>query len=312
MYLGIDTSCYTTSVALVDKQEKLVWNKKILLPVPVGTKGFSQSEALFYHLKKLPELLEEVGQLFSYSQVKAVCASTKPRPLDESYMPVFIVSEKFGKIIAATLGIPFIPCSHQENHLRAGLWSANLTTEKFLSIHLSGGTTELLKVAWNGRSFNIELLGGTLDIHAGQFIDRIGVELGLPFPSGPYLQKLAEKSQMSFGIPSYVKNYSISFSGPEAAALRLIKSGKQPADIARSVENCIAKTTEKLILNAIDKEGIKEILFVGGVASNLYIRQRLRKRLEHKAVGGKLFFAAGEYSTDNAIGTALIAKDMQS
>lgn len=311
LFLGLDTSCYTTSVAVIDKNESIILDNRKLLPVPKDKKGLSQSEALFSHLKRLPQLLQDTGQLFCYSQIQAVCASIRPRPLENSYMPVFIVSENIGRIIASTLGVSFIETSHQENHLRAGIWSSKIPCEEFLALHISGGTSELLKVFWKkGIVFKIRLLGGTIDLHAGQFIDRVGVNLKLPFPAGPHLERIALDSDKTLVIPSWVKDYSISFSGPETAAQRLIAAKHNPSNIARAVENCIAKTLEKLLLNAVSKEKINNILLVGGVCANKYIKERLKKRLEHKSVGAKLYFAAPEYSCDNAIGTALIAKDM--
>ena len=311
LFLGLDTSCYTTSAAVVDEYENLIWNSRRLLSVPEGEKGLPQSEALFNHLKKLPQLLQDTEQLFCYSQIKAVCASVKPRPREDSYMPVFTVSENIGMVIATTLGVPFVETSHQENHLRAGIWSGKIPCKEFLALHVSGGTSELLKVYWEkGQAFKIYLLGGTTDLHAGQFIDRVGVNLSLPFPAGSYMEKIGLDSDKTLEIPSWVKGYSFSFSGPESAAQRLIAAGENPANIARAVESCIAKTLEKLLLNAISKEKISNVLLVGGVCANTYIRERLKKRLEHKAVGAKLYFAAPEYSSDNAVGTALIGRDM--
>ena len=312
MFLGLDTSCYTTSVAVVDKDEKLLWNNRKLLSVPEGEKGLPQSEALFNHLKRLPQLLQDTGQLFCYSQIQAVCASTRPRPQEDSYMPVFTVSQSIGMIMATALGVPFIETSHQENHLRAGIWSGGIPCGEFLALHVSGGTSELLRVYWEkGQGFKIDLLGGTNDLHAGQFIDRVGVNLNLPFPAGPHMEKMGLDSDKVLEIPSWVKDYSISFSGPETAAQRLVTNGESPSNIARAVENCIAKTLEKLLLNAISKEKINNILLVGGVCANLHIKERLKKRLEHKAVGAKLYFAAPEYSSDNAVGTALIGMDIR-
>lgn len=311
LFLGLDTSCYTTSAAVVDKNESLVWHNRKLLPVPEGEKGLSQSEALFNHLKRLPQLLQDTGQLFCYSQIQAVCASTRPRPQEDSYMPAFTVSQNIGMVMATSLGIPFIETSHQENHLRAGIWSGKIPCEEFLALHVSGGTSELLKVFWEkGRTFKINLLGGTIDLHAGQFIDRVGVKLNLPFPAGPHMERIGLDGDNGLVIPSWVKDYSISFSGPETAAQRLIAARENPSNIARAVENCIAKTLEKLLLNAVSKEKINNILLVGGVCANTYIKERLKKRLEHKAVGAKLYFAAPEYSSDNAVGAALIGKDM--
>ncbi len=310
LFLGIDTSCYATSLAVVDGDEVLVCNKKEILSVPMGKKGLSQSEALFMHLQKLPKILESLGQLFCYSEISGICVSNKPRNIEDSYMPVFTVGENIGRALAAVLRVPYFTTSHQESHIRAGIWSTGLSPEKFLALHISGGTSELLKVSWVGqKQLKCQLLGGTTDIHAGQFIDRIGVALGLPFPAGPHLELLAQESTKKIVIPSWIKGYSLSFSGPEAAAKKLFANHEKPADIARAVESSIAKSLEKLLINAIDTESINDVLLVGGVCVNNFIRERLKLRLEHKAIGAKLHFAEPQYSADNAVGTALIGKD---
>jgi N6-L-threonylcarbamoyladenine synthase len=158
--------------------------------------------------------------------------------------------------------------------------------------------------------FQIELLGGTKDLHAGQFVDRVGVALGLEFPAGPRLEQLALEAEASkLAIPSSVQGMSISFSGPESQAQRFIAEGKPPAEIARAVEKCIALSLEKLLLQALQNYGLREILFVGGVAANQYVRTRLSQKLEHSAVKAKLYFAEPVYSSDNAVGVALLGRE---
>lgn len=313
IYLGLDTSCYTTSIAAVNEDGQLLAEKRRLLRVGEGEKGLQQSAALFQHVQNLPQLITELGSDVDFSKVRGVAASTRPRPVEGSYMPVFTVSAGHGMAASRLLSVPFVETSHQEGHLSAGLWSAGGPhSERFMAVHLSGGTTELLvvqrlSVRAGEPLFEIKLLGGSTDLHAGQFVDRVGVRLGLPFPAGPKLEILARDGEQGRGlIPSSVQGYSVSFSGPEAHARRLLEKGIPPAQVARAVEACIAKTLVKLIGRGMQDEGLKEILVVGGVAANSYIRTQLRTQLEHN--GAMLHFAAPKYSSDNAVGVALIGQ----
>lgn len=315
VYLGIDTSCYTTSLAAVDEEGNLLADVRQVLKVGPGERGLQQSAALFQHVQNLPGLVAELTQKIEFGEVRAVAASTRPRPVDGSYMPVFTVSSGQGQILSRVLNAPLVQTTHQEGHLVAGLWSAEgPDTDRFLAVHLSGGTTELLKVERRAKVigqplFNIEILGGTTDLHAGQFIDRVGVRLGLPFPAGPKLERLAAKGEKGRGlIPSSVQGYRVSFSGPESQAQRLIDQGTPPEEVARAVEACIAKTLVKLIRRGIQDHDIKRVLVVGGVAANQFIQGELKLSLGRE--GAQLFFAEPRFSSDNAVGTALIARMM--
>jgi len=310
-FLGIDTSCYTTSVALMDRERKLVWEKRIVLDVPLGQRGLAQSEGVFKHIANLPILFREIGELLPKKKIAGVAVSTRPRPLADSYLPVFRVGESQGRSLAAILGCPFVEVSHQEGHLMAGFWSAGVElSPPFLAVHLSGGTTDLLLVKEKEKEdffFEIDVLGSSLDLHAGQLVDRIGVALGLPFPAGKDLEVLARQGVMGKEfLPSVIRGYNISLSGAETKALRLISSGAQKEDIALAIIQCLANSLEKIIRKAVEEYQIFHILLVGGVASNQYLRERLKKRLEHRAVGAKLYFAEPQFSSDNAVGTALL------
>lgn len=309
-FLGIDTSYYMTSIALVDESGRLLEDRRRPLSVPAGERGHSPAEAVWLHLKSLPEEIEALLRAAGGS-VAAVAASTRPRPVEGAFLPPFKVSEGFGRTVAAALGVPFFATSHQEMHIMAGLWSADKPPagREFLAVHLSGGTTELLRVVRGQFGFSEELLGGTRDLHAGQFVDRVGVALGLPFPAGPHLERLAaEGTPGVVTLPSSVQGLFVSFSGPETAAQRLVGS-TAPAHLAVAVIYCIGKTLEKWLGTAIAETGLKEVLIVGGVAANQILRERLRSKLEHRAVGGRLSFAQPQYSTDNAVGTALLARE---
>lgn len=304
-YLGLDTSAYTTSLAIIDDQGELVFENRKVLNVPLGERGLAQSAALFQHVQNLPHLVETVPREY-WESIEAIGVSIAPRPLKESYMPVFLPGYSVASAMASALNIPLVETSHQEGHLAAGLVSSKLQETHFLAIHISGGTTELLAVQHiQPGKLDIVLLGGTTDLHAGQFVDRVGVSLGLPFPAGKDLEELAHQGnpEAATWLPSAVKGFEVSFSGVETAAQRLILQGKNSADVARAVEGCIARTLVKLLQAGIEKTKLTKILIVGGVAANQFIRKELTRRLSKEV---KLYWAHPNWSRDNAIGVAAL------
>lgn len=307
MILGIDTSNYTTSLCLIDQTGNILKEQRQLLEVEEGERGLQQSAAVFQHVRNLPILLEAIG---SFQGLQGICVSSRPRPEKGSYMPVFLAGEGLARSLAAALDVPLYRTSHQEGHIAAGEGTAGLIPDhEFLAVHLSGGTSDLLRVKRQAAGYEIRQMGSSKDLHAGQFVDRVGVALGLPFPAGPHLEKLARtatESDVFIRVPSPIDGYNWSFSGPETAVRKLIQAGVSPAGIARATESAIAKGLEKVLRKAIKETNHKLVLMVGGVAANLYIRDRLKKRLEHPAVGARLFFADPRYSTDNAFGVACI------
>lgn len=305
--LGIDTSNYRTSLCLAEEDGRIVAEAKRLLKVKEGKRGLQQSEAVFQHVMNLPELSEQMK--WTEHEIEAICVSEKPRPVDQSYMPVFKVGEGLAKSLATYLRVPLHLTTHQEGHIAAGEYTAKKRPdeERFLAVHLSGGTSELLLCDRHAAGYAIQKLGGTIDLHAGQLVDRIGVALGLSFPAGPLLEELAKEATGEFRISSAVDGLSFSFSGPEASLLRTIQESRiSPAEIARATEQCIANTLEKSLRHAVEQGLPKEILIVGGVAANQYMRERLLRRLEHPAVGAKLYFCDPVYSGDNAYGVAML------
>ncbi|AKL95300.1 O-sialoglycoprotein endopeptidase Gcp [Clostridium aceticum] len=303
--LGLDTSNYTTSLALINLQGKLMKEERQLLPVEKGRLGLRQSEALFQHVKNMPLLVEALSKDIS-CQVVAIASATKPRPLEESYMPVFLAAESFGKTMSSLWRVPFYELSHQEGHIEAGLWSLDLKMkEPFLALHLSGGTTELLKVTPKTVGYEIDILGGSSDISAGQFIDRIGVKLNLPFPAGAYLEALlSEGEKGDINIPISVKGTTLSFSGPETFLQRRLEQNISSSQIAFSVFQCIAKSLLQLIKNALKKYPYQQVLLVGGVASNKVIKAFLEDQLRGENV--KLNFGNPKYCSDNAVGIGVL------
>lgn len=311
VYLGIDTSCYTTSVAVLDEAGLLLGEARRILDVKPGCCGLQQSEMVFQHTRNLPNLLEQVLQGGKY-EITAIGVSGYPRPLEDSYMPAFLAGTGVARGLSAAIGAKLHIISHQENHLEAGMWSAGgPSAERFLLLHASGGTTDLLLVERqaDGR-FKLTEVGGSIDLHAGQFIDRVGVALGLQFPTGPELEKLAATADVSqmVELPVSVRKLNVSLSGPATAALRKLEAGADGAGLALGVQYALAETFARMLRNGAAEYNVQAVLLVGGVASNTYIRKHVTEKLAKRRVS--VWIPEARFSCDNATGCAAFAYRM--
>lgn len=300
--LGLDTSNYTTSAAVFDGAEGR--NQGRLLEVRPGELGLRQSDALFQHVKHLPEVVEALLGEGGLGTVQAVGASTRPRAVEGSYMPCFLAGASQGQVLSQVLGVPFYAFSHQQGHLAAAAWSAgrlDLLDRPFLAWHLSGGTTELLRVepGEDGVAVRAEILGGTSDISAGQLIDRTGVLLGLPFPAGKEVEKLSRQAQKREYYKVKVNGLTFSLSGMENKVRQMVQRGEEPAEIAWFAQETVCRVVQACTKAAMEAYPGLPVLCSGGVASNGRLKELLRQNC------GALF-AQPQFSTDNAMGTAIL------
>ncbi|MBQ7487977.1 MAG: O-sialoglycoprotein endopeptidase [Clostridia bacterium] len=305
--LGLDTSCYTTSAALVSVDGTLLASDRLLLRVPDGKRGLMQSEMVFQHVQALPERIAAVMRQQPDVQIAAVSASTRPRAVEASYMPAFRAGESQARTVAMLLRVPFYPFSHQEGHVRAASYETDIDTERpFLALHLSGGTTEVLEC----RDGKTVCIGGSADLHAGQLVDRIGVRLGLPFPCGPAMEALAAGTPARHLIGGSFRGLDCSLSGPETALCRMIESGDVSREqIAAEVYDLLIRTIYHLIEAAAEETGITDVLLAGGVASSALVRAGVEQRRIKKRQMLRIRFAKPELSGDNAVGIALLGAD---
>lgn len=306
-YLGIDTSCYTTSIALLDETGKLVADLRKPLDVKPGGRGLAQSEMVFQHIRNLPVLFEKLQNVLGARTpiLRGIGVSASPRSSPDSYMPVFVAGESFARTVSCLSGAPLFRLSHQAGHVFAGIRSAGWPSNaKFLAVHISGGTTEVVRASVSD-TLEVDILGGTKDLHGGQFIDRIGVALGLPFPAGSHLEILASKAETAEVVPVAAKGVELSFSGPETHVLRLIAAGAGRASIAAGVQLCVARSVLAMICSAVEMTNLTEVMIVGGVSCNNFIRTFLKDNLEEKGI--QLMFPDNMYSSDNATGAAYFA-----
>ena len=303
--LGIDTSCYTTSAALVTTDGALLSSARRLLTVEEGQRGLQQSQGLFQHVKNLPDMIGKVMR--GAPQICAVCASVRPRPAEESYMPVFRAGESQARAAAALLCVPFYPVSHQEGYVRAAMVDSGIDADKpFLALHLSGGTTEIL-LAEQGK---LTLLGGSLDLHAGQLVDRTGVRMHLGFPAGPALEKLAMQAKPQGLLGVSIKGISCNLAGAENKIERWLAQGELTKEqIAAEVFDFLCRTIERMIENACEATGARQALLAGGVASSTLLREMLNARAKKRRLPCRLHYARPELSGDNAVGVALLGAE---
>ena len=307
LYFGADTSNYTTSFALAGDSDKMV---RRILDVAEGQRGIRQSDGVFAHIKNAPALLEELSEGVDFGAVKAVGVSTRPRSVEGSYMPVFLAGETIASSVATALGVPLYRFSHQDGHIMAGLLSAkreDLLEREFYSVHLSGGTFEILKAHYDGNIFPSEIVGGTKDISAGQLIDRIGVKCGIKFPCGKEISRLAEeyrdskpnlKGDSKIKLSVSEKDGYINFSGAETQGLKLAET----EDVGL-ISYALIEVVGKSLIKALKSVGAKEVLLVGGVASSRPLKEYLLSSCDID-----FCFADAEYASDNAWGIAKLTQ----
>ena len=299
--LGIDTSNYTTSAALYRNGQ--IIQQKQLLPVKAGTLGLRQSDAVFHHVQQLPLLLET---LFSGESepLTAIGVSVSPRDAEGSYMPCFTVGHGAARQLSALLHIPYHSFSHQCGHIMAALFSAGqmkLRLERFLAFHVSGGTTEALLVTPDAsRIIKTECVAGTLDLNAGQAVDRVGGLLGLSFPAGPALEELAKSCRAPVKARATIKGADCCLSGLENQCRDLLSRGTSRETVARFCLDTIQETLVQMTEKLLERYGFLPLLFSGGVMSNTLIRAHLTARF-------RAHFAEPAFSADNAAGVAVLA-----
>lgn len=305
-FVGIDTSNYTTSLAVVSEDGQVIANLKLPLPVSDGARGLRQSDALFSHTRNLPQLMPDFGQALGDRRITAVGCSAFPRDAEGSYMPCFLAGKSAAYAMGAAGHIPVYEFSHQNGHLMAAAYSSGavemLLSGPFCAFHVSGGTTELVYVQPTESSFHVTLLGGTSDLNAGQAIDRTGVAMGLHFPCGKEMETLANQNSGKIPRPGVsVKGFTCNLSGLENLAGRLLADTGDRYLVSAFVFDYISRVLGQLTEHVRETYPDIPVLFAGGVMSNRTIQKYLKKY-------GNTYFAEPQFSADNAAGTALLCR----
>ncbi len=301
-FLGIDTSNYTTSLAVYNTQDNSVVQRKLLLPVKEGEVGLRQSDAVFHHTRQLPDLFES---LFSENiKLDAVAASERPTQAEGSYMPCFLSGLGVARILSAVLGVPLMRFTHQQGHVAAAAYGAGcmeLLDKEFIAFHVSGGTTDALIVRPDSENvISCERVAGSLDLKAGQLIDRVGVMLGLKFPAGPELELLALKAKEKYNPKPVLKDGWCCLSGVENQCRDLYNKGVPDCEVALFCLMSVLSAVDGMTKYLKNRFPNRPIIYAGGVMSNTIIRNAIEEKY-----GG--YFAPPAYSSDNAVGIAVLA-----
>lgn len=318
-FLGIDTSNYRTSVALIDESGNVISSNATLLDVPPGKRGLRQSEAFFRHSERLPGYISDMFRVIDTTKIAAIGVSERPRRVDGSYMPCFMAGVNAAQLIASSMKVPVYRFSHQEGHAAAILESGETDPpERSLFFHLSGGTTEVLLCEQDGSGYNTSIIGGTLDISIGQLLDRYGVAMGYPFPSGKYLDDISFDllQRENFDISSIINSGTIpkirikdgyfNLSGVETRLIRFAGSDdakEHEAAVTAELFYSIAALLKNTAGYLSSEYEVKTIYMAGGVASSRSIRSLLSASKDID-----IRFGDPSLSGDNAVGTALLAK----
>lgn len=300
MYIGFDTSNYTTSVAVFDGEHMI--NKRQLLTVKTGERGLRQSDAVFQHTVNMPALIDDIS--IDNNNINAVAVSSRPRNIDGSYMPCFLVGINNAVAVSRFSGAPLFKTSHQVGHILAGLYSIDrldLISKPFIAFHISGGTTEALLVEPDKNEIvTARIIAQSSDLKAGQAVDRAGVMMGLTFPCGKELDKLSLLSEKEFKIRPSMNGLDCSLSGVENKAKKMFENGESKEDISKYILTYISNSIDEMTQRIIENYGNLPIMFVGGVMSNTLIRKQITKKYN-------AYFANPDLSCDNACGIAVYA-----
>lgn len=304
-YVGVDTSNYTTSVGIVDACGTVVANVKRLLAVEDGACGLRQSDAVFSHVKNLPTVLHEAAPYLADAEILGVGCSARPRNAEGSYMPCFLCGAAAAEALAVGHGLQPLAFSHQCGHIAAALTSANswrIADAPFLAFHVSGGTTEVLLCRKSPCGFDTLPIGGTRDLNAGQAIDRAGVMMGMRFPCGAEMEKIAALYTGRLARPKIsVAGAYCNLSGLQNIAEKYYRANGDRVGTCALVLDFIGRTLHAMAEEARTAQGKLPILFAGGVMSNRAIRARLLPL-------GDVYFAEPMLSADNAVGIAELTR----
>lgn len=299
-YIGFDTSNYTTSAAIYS--DNYIYQSKKFLPVKEGEKGLRQSDAVFHHTVQMPEVTDKLFERIT-PNIKAVGCSSKPCDTPNSYMPCFLVGRNTAYAVSKALNVPYYEFSHQSGHIAAAIYSTgknDLFEKEFIAFHLSGGTTQALLVKPDKKQiFKTQLVAESLDLKAGQAIDRVGLMLNLKFPCGAELEKLALKSESKFNIKVQLKGNDCCLSGLENQCNEMVNNNYDKEDVALYCIEYIKTTLSKMTENLQNIYGDIDFLYAGGVMSNSIIRNYISNKFNG-------YFAKSEFSCDNAAGIAYL------
>jgi N6-L-threonylcarbamoyladenine synthase len=306
LILGIETSCDETGIALYDSNKGLLGHtlhSQIDLHAEYG--GVVPELASRDHIRYIIPL---INQLLNKTSIKKEAINAIAYTAGPGLSGALLVGSTVGESLSFALGIPSIPVHHLEGHLLAPMLEDTKPVFPFLALLVSGGHTQIIHVKHIGQ---YEIVGDTLDDAAGEAFDKTAQLLGLGYPGGAALSKLAESGKPKYNLPKpmlHSKDFDFSFSGLKTAVLTLVK--KQPeltdtikANIAASFQESITEVLIYKTLKAMDSLNLNQIVVSGGVGANKQLREKLTNSSQKNNF--QLFFPSLEFCTDNGAMIAL-------
>ena len=306
LILGIETSCDETGIALYDSNKGLLGHtlhSQIDLHAEYG--GVVPELASRDHIRYIIPLINQLLNKTSIAKeaINAIAYTAGP-----GLSGALLVGSTVGESLSFALGIPSIPVHHLEGHLLAPMLEDTKPVFPFLALLVSGGHTQIIHVKQIGQ---YDIVGDTLDDAAGEAFDKTAHLLGLGYPGGAALSKLAESGKPKYDLPKpmlHSKDFDFSFSGLKTAVLTLVK--KQPeltdiikANIAASFQESITEVLIYKTLKAMNSLNLNQIVVSGGVGANKQLREKLTKSSQENNF--QLFFPSLEFCTDNGAMIAL-------
>jgi len=306
--LAIESSCDDTAAAII-KDDKIIANGVSTQKIHENYGGVVPEWASRKHQENLIPLLSHVLKeaRIQLNELNAIAFTRGPGLLGS-----LIVGVSFAKSLALSLDIPIIEVHHMKAHVMAHFLSDSKPSYPFLCLTVSGGHTQIIKVKSHSK---MEILGSTLDDAAGEAFDKAGKMLGLPYPAGPVIDKLAKEGEVVYDFPEpKIPGLDFSFSGLKTAFRYFLRDHvkEDPNFIEKNLQNICASIQQRIVtilLNKVEKAaantGITQIAIAGGVSANQGLRAELTKRAEQ--LGWQIYIPELAYCTDNAAMIAISA-----
>ncbi|OEU25836.1 tRNA (adenosine(37)-N6)-threonylcarbamoyltransferase complex transferase subunit TsaD, partial [Yersinia ruckeri] len=298
--LGIETSCDETGIAVYDDETGLLANQlysQVKLHADYG--GVVPELASRDHVRKTVPLI----------QAALKEANLRPEDIDgvaytagPGLVGALLVGATIGRALAFAWNVPAVPVHHMEGHLLAPMLEDNAPEFPFVALLVSGGHTQLISVTGIGE---YQLLGESVDDAAGEAFDKTAKLLGLDYPGGPMLSRMAQQGNSTrFTFPRPMTDrpgLDFSFSGLKTFAANTIRANDNDdqtrADIARAFEDAVVDTLAIKCKRALEQTGFKRLVIAGGVSANTTLRTKLAEMMQKR--GGEVFYARPEFCTDN-------------
>lgn len=298
--LGIETSCDETGVAIYDDKRGLLADQlysQVKLHADYG--GVVPELASRDHVRKTVPLIQAAMQQagLTPADIDGVAFTAGP-----GLIGALLVGATIGRSLAMAWNVPAVEVHHMEGHLLAPMLEERPPAFPFVALLVSGGHTQLISVTGIGQ---YQLLGESIDDAAGEAFDKTAKLLGLDYPGGPMLSKMAQAGHADrFTFPRPMTDrpgLDFSFSGLKTYAANTVRQsgddGQTKADIARAFEDAVVDTLAIKCRRALDETGFTRLVMAGGVSANRTLRNKLAELM--KARGGEVFYARPEFCTDN-------------